>query len=88
LPELIKPVDGKGGEKGCGLVIDDREMQGAWNEAIKWCGNVVARRERVATPVVTEEEREKWEAVQVAQEEELMLDSKIGGDEEGEESAE
>ncbi|KAI4698644.1 hypothetical protein J4E81_005868 [Alternaria sp. BMP 2799] len=88
LPDLIKGVDGKGEEKGCGVVIDDREMQGAWNEAIKWCGNVVARRERVVTPVATEEEREKWEAVQVAQEEELMLDSKMGGCEESEEGAE
>ncbi|KAI4638470.1 hypothetical protein J4E93_010024 [Alternaria ventricosa] len=86
LPELIKGVDGKGEEMGKAVVIDDREMQGAWNEAIKWCGSVVARRERVATPVVTEEEREKWEVVQVAQEEELMLDSKMedAGEDEGE----
>ena len=88
LPELIKGVDGKGEEKVCGVVIDDREMQGAWNEAIKWCGNVIARRERVATPVVTEEEREKWEVLQVAQEEELMLDSKMTDCGEGEEGEE
>ncbi|KAI4647275.1 uncharacterized protein J4E79_010427 [Alternaria viburni] len=80
LPELIKGVDGKGEEKGCGVVIDDREMQGAWNEAVKWCDKVIARRERVATPLVTEEEREKWEAVKVAQEEELMLDSNMADD--------
>ncbi|KAI4917920.1 uncharacterized protein J4E92_008858 [Alternaria infectoria] len=88
LPELIKGVDGKGEEKGRGVLIDDMEMQGAWNEAIKWCGNVIARRERVATPVVTEEERARREALQVAQEEELMLDSKMGGDDDDEEREE
>ena len=84
LPELVKGVDGMGGAKG-GVVIDDREMQGTWSEAVRWCGGVVARRERVATPVLTEEEREKWEAVKVAQEEKLMLDSKMAdGSESGE----
>ena len=47
LPELVKGVDGMGGEKGDGkggVVIDDGEMMGAWNEAVRWCGGVVARR--------------------------------------------
>ncbi|KAI4925300.1 hypothetical protein J4E85_007178 [Alternaria conjuncta] len=85
LPELIKGVDGKGEEKGLGVVIDDREMQGAWHEAIKWCGNVIARRERVATPVVTEEERVEIEAKMTEQEEELVRESKMAySDEDGE----
>lgn len=53
LPGLVGGVGGK--EEG--VVIDDREMQGAWNEAVKWCGNVIVKRERVDAPVATEEER-------------------------------
>ncbi|KAI4942776.1 hypothetical protein J4E91_009695 [Alternaria rosae] len=65
LPGLVGVVDGKGGEKGEGkgegAVVDDREMQCVWDEAVKWCGNVVARRERVDAPVVTEEARGEGE---------------------------
>jgi len=91
LPELVKGVDGMGGEKGDGkggVVIDDGEMMGAWDEAVRWCGGVVARREGVGKVVGMEEEREKWEAVNVAREEELMLDSKMAdGSESGEGAA-
>ncbi|KAI4955043.1 hypothetical protein J4E86_006355 [Alternaria arbusti] len=91
LPGLVKGVDGMGGGKGDGkggVVIDDREMMGAWDEAVRWCGGVVARREGVGRVVGMEEEREKWEAVNVAREEELMLDSKMADGSESGEGAE
>ncbi|KAH6865977.1 hypothetical protein BKA58DRAFT_462045 [Alternaria rosae] len=81
LPGLVGGVDGKEGEKGKGkgegIVVDDREMQCVWDEAVKWCRNVVARRECVDKPVVIEEERGEIEA--------KMVDGDEG--EEGEERA-
>ncbi|KAI4609853.1 uncharacterized protein J4E87_010970 [Alternaria ethzedia] len=90
LPGLVKGGDGKGGEKGGGkggLVIDDREMMGVWDEAVRWCGGVVARREGVGRVVGREEEREgeEQEGGMVVQEEGLVLDSRmVDGSESGE----
>jgi len=61
-------------------------MQGAWDEAVRWCGSVVARRERVDKVVGTEGEREErgeGEAGIVAQEGELVRESGMADAEEG-----